>query len=186
MTFAKISTEKSAFEKSDLNILVKEVIADMETAIEEKAAKIIVELLPSLYINPSMMRPLFYNLIHNALKYSKVDVTPEIHIYSDTVTLNENNGIAGSPYCRLFIEDNGIGFDQKYSQQIFEMFRRLHHKDEYEGTGIGLAFCKKIVEQHDGFISAKSSPGNGTTFIVSLPTKSLPIKEKELVVTSIN
>jgi signal transduction histidine kinase len=80
------------------------------------------------------------------------------------------SGINGT-YCRIFVEDNGIGFDQKYAEQIFEMFKRLHHHDEYEGTGIGLAFCKKIVEQHDGFISARSEPEKGSTFIISLPIK---------------
>lgn len=72
-------------------------------------------------------------------------------------------------YCRIIIEDNGIGFDQKYAEQIFDMFRRLHPSAEYEGTGIGLALCKKIVEKHKGFISARSRPGEGATFIVSLP-----------------
>ena len=177
MTFAKVSIEKSAFEKSDLNILVTEVLSDMQSVIEEKNANIIVDSLPSLYINPSLIRPLFYNLIHNALKYSKINVPPEIHIYSDIISMNENNNSHSSPFCRIFVEDNGIGFDQKYSQQIFEMFKRLHHKDEYEGTGIGLAFCKRIVEQHDGFISAISNIDKGSTFIVSLPTRLTTQKE---------
>jgi light-regulated signal transduction histidine kinase (bacteriophytochrome) len=177
MTFAKVSIEKSSFEKSDLNILVSEVLSDMQSVMDEKKAKVTVEPLPSLYINPSLIRPLFYNLIHNALKYSKANVPPEIHIYSDVISINENNNGHSSPFCRIFVEDNGIGFDQKYSQQIFEMFKRLHHKDEYEGTGIGLAFCKRIVEQHDGFISAISNIDKGSTFIVSLPTKLTPQKE---------
>ena len=74
-------------------------------------------------------------------------------------------------YCRIFIEDNGIGFDQRYAEEIFGMFKRLHRNSEFEGTGIGLALCKKIVEQHNGFISARSKVGEGTTFIVSLPVK---------------
>lgn len=91
-----------------------------------------------------------------------------------------NSNLSIDPYCRIFVEDNGIGFDQKYAEQIFEMFKRLHHQDEYEGTGIGLAFCKKIMEQHEGFISARSSVDQGATFIVALPTRLNMKKEKEL------
>jgi signal transduction histidine kinase len=185
MTFAKVSIEKSAFENSDLNVLVNEVINDMESMIAEKRASIILEPLPTLFINPSLMRPLFYNLIHNALKYSKADVEPQIRIYCEIdppMNGSVNNGTtAGYPYTRIFVEDNGIGFDQKYAEQIFEMFKRLHHQDEYEGTGIGLAFCKRIVEQHEGFISARSILNKGATFIVSLPSSPVKKKEKESI-----
>ncbi|MEO6132319.1 MAG: ATP-binding protein, partial [Saprospiraceae bacterium] len=172
--------EKSAFEKNDLNLLLSEVLTDMEAAIEEKNAKVTVDPLPSLYVNPSLIRPLFSNLIHNALKYSKPHVVPEIKIYTDSMPGSINGNTNIDPYCRIFVEDNGIGFDQKYAEQIFEMFKRLHHQDEYEGTGIGLAFCKKIVEQHEGFISARSTVDQGSTFIVSLPTRKNVKKEKEL------
>ncbi|MEP6795413.1 MAG: response regulator [Saprospiraceae bacterium] len=182
MTFAKISVEKSAFEISDLNLLINEVISDMETVVMDKNATISVSPLPTLFVNPSLIRPLFYNLIHNALKYSKTDVPPAIKIYSDIVHTNNNSNLSMDPYCRIFVEDNGIGFDQKYAEQIFEMFKRLHHQDEYEGTGIGLAFCKKIVEQHEGFISARSALDQGATFIISLPTKANIKKEKEMKV----
>ncbi|HZV68388.1 MAG TPA: response regulator [Saprospiraceae bacterium] len=185
MTFAKISIEKTAFEKSDLNNLVNEVVSDMEATIKEKNANIIIEQLPSLYVNPHLIRPLFYNLIHNALKYAKADVLPEIKIYCDILSGSNNGSIGVDPYCRIFVEDNGIGFDQKYSEQIFEMFKRLHHQDEYEGTGIGLAFCKKIVEQHEGFISARSELNQGATFIVSLPTRMNSKKGKEMQTVTI-
>ncbi len=181
MTFAKISMEKSAFEKSDLNALVNEVILEMESTIQEKGAKVELETLPEMYINPSLMRPLFYNLIHNALKYAKANVDPVIRIYSepDPILIERGQNEDGYSYYRIYVKDNGIGFDQKYAEQIFEMFKRLHHHDEYEGTGIGLAFCKKIVEQHDGFISARSEPDQGATFIVSLPSKPVLKREKE-------
>ncbi|MEP6648130.1 MAG: ATP-binding protein, partial [Saprospiraceae bacterium] len=103
-----------------------------------------------------------------------------IKIYSDSLPGSMNSNLSIDPYCRIFVEDNGIGFDQKYAEQIFEMFKRLHHQDEYEGTGIGLAFCKKIMEQHEGFISARSSVDQGATFIVALPTRLNMKKEKEL------
>lgn len=171
MTFSKISQEKTAFVKSDLNVLVNEVVSEMEEAVAAKHAHISVSSLPVLPINPTLIRPLFYNLIDNALKYSKPDNgTPEIKIHSETSQLMEASpGGKKSRYCRIYVEDNGIGFDQVYSEQIFEMFKRLHHHNEYEGTGIGLALCKKIVEGHNGYISAKSKIGEGSTFIISLP-----------------
>jgi signal transduction histidine kinase len=117
------------------------------------------------------MKPLFHNLIGNALKYSKKDVEPLIKITSD-ISANQNGKTGKDPghkYCRIFIEDNGIGFDQKYAEEIFGMFKRLHHNTEFQGTGIGLALCKKIVEQHKGYISARSKVNEGSTFIVSIP-----------------
>jgi len=112
------------------------------------------------------MRMLFYNLINNALKYCRKNVTPEVRI-------SVENGITPiyreKKYCRIFVEDNGIGFDQKYAEDIFGMFKRLHHDSEFSGTGIGLALCKKIVEQHNGAIAALSKQDSGSKFIVSLP-----------------
>jgi signal transduction histidine kinase len=116
------------------------------------------------------MQVVFQNLISNAMKYCNKDITPVIKIRAETnADSNELNGIDGSNYCRIYVEDNGIGFDQKYAEQIFSMFTRLHNNSEYEGTGIGLALCKKIVEDHKGFISARSKINEGSTFIISLP-----------------
>lgn len=173
MTFARISMEKSNFVLTDLNSLLEEVIEEMDSTIQEKKAKVNIEQLPAMYINPTLMRPLFYNLIHNALKYSKSAEDPVIRIYAEQDAPDNGHGMAAgsTKYCRILVEDNGIGFDQKYAEQIFEMFKRLHHQDEYEGTGIGLAFCKKIVEQHEGYICAKGIPGKGSTFIISLPVR---------------
>lgn len=180
MTFSRISADKGSFVKSDLTQSVNEVLNEMETVVNEKNAKISVGLLPSLPINPTLIRPLFYNLIHNALKYCKKDEDPVIHIHSEyELNLEEDHDSeVRNKYCRIFIEDNGIGFEQTYSEQIFDMFKRLHGHAEYEGTGIGLALCKKIVEEHDGFISARSTVGKGSTFIVSLPFQSGNGREK--------
>lgn len=175
LTFSKISIDKPAFVQSDLNALVNEVVAEMDEDITEKSAKIVVESLPSLCVNPSLMKPLFHNLIGNALKYRKKDVPPLIRITSD-ITAHSNgkaSPVHERKFCRLFIQDNGIGFDQKYAEEIFGMFKRLHHNSEFEGTGIGLALCKKIVEQHKGYISARSKVNEGSTFIVSIPIHSL-------------
>jgi signal transduction histidine kinase len=113
---------------------------------------------------------LFCNLISNALKYSKDETPPVIKIFPEDAGEDAPDVSAQSKkYCRIYVRDNGIGFDQKYGEQVFEMFKRLHNPSRYEGTGIGLALCKQIVEKHRGYISVLSKPGEGTTFIVSLP-----------------
>ncbi len=171
LLFSKTSLEKQSFIESDLNIVLSDVLGELESAIDEKNVLINVERLPSLYVNPVLMRPLFYNLIGNAIKYSRQGIRPLIKVYAEYS--NGQSVQAGqeirNKYCRIYIEDNGIGFDQKYSEQIFGMFKRLHRHSEFEGTGIGLALCKKIVEEHKGFITARSKVNEGSVFIISLP-----------------
>jgi len=181
LRFSKISSEKEAFEEVDLNVVLKEVISEMEGPIREKKAEITLDPLPVLPVNAVLMGPLFSNLISNSLKYSKKQEVPRIYIRHEMLSSGAANGgkDMDSKYCRIIIEDNGIGFDQKYAEQIFDMFRRLHPSAEYEGTGIGLALCKKIVEKHKGFISARSKPGEGAAFIVSLPLSTV---KKEVLV----
>jgi signal transduction histidine kinase len=172
LTFSKVAVDRPSFIESDLNALVNEIVLEMNEELRDKNAKVMVDKLPMLTVNPSLMKPLFHNLIGNALKYCKKDISPVIKITSD-VTIHGNGKVGREPsnhkYCRIFIEDNGIGFDQKYAEEIFGMFKRLHHNTEFEGTGIGLALCKKIVEQHKGYISARSKINEGSTFIISLP-----------------
>ena len=172
LTFSKISSDKASFSQSDLNVVVQDVLVDLETTMDQKKAKINIQPLPTLYVNPGLMRPLFFNLIGNALKYCKKDITPVINIHSE-ISLNaaKVNGkeMQNKKYCRIYVEDNGIGFNQKYAKQIFDMFKRLHVHSEFEGTGIGLALCKQIVEKHNGYISALSKIDQGATFIISLP-----------------
>jgi light-regulated signal transduction histidine kinase (bacteriophytochrome) len=168
LRFSKISVEKESFSEVDLNGVLQEVLSEMEGTIREKDAEIILEPLPLLPASTVLMGPLFSNLIGNSLKYSKSQRRPRIRVrYEQAVTRSGREPEA--LYGRIYIEDNGIGFDQKYAEQIFDMFRRLHPNAEYEGTGIGLALCKKIVEMHKGFISAIGRPGEGSVFIVSLP-----------------
>jgi signal transduction histidine kinase len=169
LEFSKITGEKDIFEQVDLNQLLDELVIEMDVAVNEKRARIVIDTLPSLYVNRSLMRPLFSNLIGNALKYSKKEVAPLIQIRSE-MSSPEREGHPlekTTRYCRILIEDNGLGFEQKYAEQIFDMFRRL--RSNAEGTGIGLALCKRIVEKHNGFISARSKVNEGATFIVSLP-----------------
>ncbi len=171
MTFSKVSAEKGELKPTDMTILVNDVVSELEEEVKNKRGLVTVGKLPVLTVNSSLMRPLFHNLVHNALKYSRENMPPQIRIYSeyDEAFSNRINKDVKNKYCRIFIEDNGIGFDQAYAEQIFDMFKRLHHHNEYEGTGIGLALCKKIVEEHNGYISARSAVGEGSTFIISLP-----------------
>ena len=166
LTFSKVGIGKREFVQSDLNELMNEVLREMDATVKEKDAKIQIDKLPRLKVNPVLMRPLFYNLLSNSLKYSKKNIAPHIKITSDM-----NGSQTERKFCRIYFADNGIGFDQQYAEEIFGMFRRLHGKSEYEGTGIGLALCKKIVEEHKGYISVRSKIDQGSTFIVSLPVE---------------
>jgi signal transduction histidine kinase len=161
--FSKTSFEKKEFVMYDLNSVLEKSLADLDLTIQEKNATVTSETLPQLCIDPNLIQTLFYNLIGNAIKYAKPNTPPVVHVSSDF------NELGNDKFCRIFFQDNGIGFDQKYADQIFEVFTRLHPQSEFEGTGIGLALCKRIVEKHEGFISAISTPGEGSTFIVSLP-----------------
>lgn len=172
LAFSKISNDKSAFVNSDLNVIVKEILTEMDEEVKEMHATISIERLPNLCVSPSLIRPLFQNLINNALKYKKKDVVPAIQIRAEISTgINDRERNLINKYCRIIVQDNGIGFDQKYAEEIFGMFRRLHHNGDYAGTGVGLALCKKIVELHNGFISARSKIDEGSTFIISLPLR---------------
>ena len=168
LTFSKATVDKREFTESDMNRLLNNVLEEMKPMLEEKKAQVHVEPLPTLRVNPVLIHPLFYNLISNSIKYCKKDTAPVLKIYATRDDQQSEN-----KYCRIYFEDNGIGFDQKYAEQIFLMFKRLHHTREYEGTGIGLALCKKIVEEHKGFISAKSKINEGSTFIVSFPVNGI-------------
>jgi len=170
LAFSKLSIEKSSFVNADMNGLIKELLADIDEEVKEKKATIWVDTIPPLFVSPTLMRPLFQNLINNALKYRRKNVDPVIKIRSEishAISDREKNLV--NRYCRIFVEDNGIGFDQKYAEDIFGMFRRLHQHDEFEGTGVGLALCKKIVELHNGYISARGKINEGSTFIISVP-----------------
>src|SRR5688500_17715419 len=166
LAFSRISIDKTNFVKSDLHQIIQEILVEMDDEVVSKKATVSIDKLPVLPVNPRLMRMLFHNLISNALKYSKKDMPPQIKIFSENSFVVNNRD---KKYCRIFVEDNGIGFDQKYSEEIFGMFKRLHHDSEFSGTGIGLALCKKIVEQHNGFIAAQSKVNSGAKFIVSLP-----------------
>jgi signal transduction histidine kinase len=161
------------FTEVDLNETVAIVNNDLELVIADKRASILVEPLPVVKAVPQQMHQLFYNLINNALKFARTGVPPVVDVRCRLLTEAETKeGMdlkPGRPYYLIRVEDNGIGFDQKAKDKIFVLFQRLHSKDSYPGTGIGLALCKKVVSNHGGKITAHSTPGVGSVFEIYLP-----------------
>jgi PAS domain S-box-containing protein len=154
------------FVEVDLTGIADEVKSDLEELITEKNATVEVERLPVLPVIPVQFYQLLQNLIGNGIKYSSPDRKPVVRVTHEIV--EDENGLG--PFCRLSVTDNGIGFDQRYENRIFDLFQRLHGKNEYEGTGIGLAICKKIAQNHHGYITAEGTPGVGSAFHVYIPT----------------
>jgi signal transduction histidine kinase/FixJ family two-component response regulator len=168
----------SLFEDTNLNKIVHNILLDLEIPIVEKDAKVDVDDLPVIQAIPGQIRQLFQNIISNALKFSRPGVPPVIEIRCSIIDEKRIDApeAENGAFCRLVISDNGIGFDEQYLEKIFTLFQRLNSKEAYEGTGIGLAIAKKIVEKHNGLITARSKENEGATFIIVLPLK----QEKEL------
>jgi light-regulated signal transduction histidine kinase (bacteriophytochrome) len=172
LSFSRHSTSSSDFRETDLNKIVKEALAELEIEIEKTNTQIYIANLPVARIIPGLMRQLFYNLLSNAIKFRKKMVDPVIHVNTETTEGGHFNGQARKDnrlFYKITISDNGIGFDPRYAEEIFIVFKRLHSYHEFEGSGVGLSICKKIIEQHHGFIHAESAPGNGSSFVVGLP-----------------
>ncbi|MFL5744133.1 MAG: sensor histidine kinase [Niastella sp.] len=172
LSYSKLTAD-SYFAPVNLNEVIKDVLADLELPIKEKQALIQVTTLPQVEAIASQMRQLFQNLLSNALKFSKTTIQPQIKIYSgqvDELSLDAEPVKTGK-YVRIHVSDNGIGLDESYIDKIFVIFQRLHSRTQYEGTGIGLAIVKKIVEKHNGLIGVKSHEGEGATFTIVLPLK---------------
>lgn len=173
LQFSRTNKAEKTFQLANLNCLLDNAKQELAQIIEDKKAVITSSSLPSLSIIPFQIQQLFINLIGNSLKYSKVNEAPSININYSLIVANEEEFLPDTyhEYHKITVEDNGIGFDQEYAKNIFVLFNRLHNKNEYQGTGIGLAICKKIVENHKGFIFAKGVLHEGSTFIIYLPVE---------------
>jgi PAS domain S-box-containing protein len=172
LTFSRVTTHALPFTSADLNVIAREVVDDLEVQIQAVQGTVDIQELPTLYADPLQMRQLLQNLLGNALKFHRRDVPPVVRVRSELVAQAESNQQGEpeeKPMYRLFFEDNGIGFEERYLDRIFTVFQRLHGRTTYEGTGIGLAVVRKIVERHGGTVTANSTVGEGSTFIVSLP-----------------
>ena len=165
LTFARVTTKAQPFVPVDLAVVAREVLSDLEIRIEQSGGRVEVLDLPRIDADPLQMRQLFQNLIGNALKFHRPDVPPVVTVASET----PGGPADAAPRCRIVVSDNGIGFDEKFRDRLFNVFQRLHTRAEFEGTGIGLAVCRKIVERHGGSIAAEGTPGAGTRVIITLP-----------------
>ena len=163
LAFSLVTKEKRPFERVDLTKITDGILIDLADQISEKKAVINIDPLPIIEADPIQMRQLCYHLIDNALIYQPNGQKPMISIRSELFKEE------GQTYCRIFVEDNGIGFEEKYLDRIFNVFQRLHGRSEYHGVGVGLAVCRKIVERHHGMITAESVLDEGSTFIITLP-----------------
>ncbi|GAA4456886.1 hypothetical protein GCM10023189_26790 [Nibrella saemangeumensis] len=174
LNFSRISIAQEEFRPINLAEVVNRIVDDQELRIKALGALVKVDPLPIIEAVPSQMDHLFSNLLSNALKFSAQDEKPLIRISAEAVDgADYPELIGGKTYYKITIEDNGIGFDEKYLDHIFKVFQRLHGKTSYEGTGIGLAICKKVVMYHKGHITAQSEPNQGATFVIILPEKQL-------------
>jgi signal transduction histidine kinase len=172
LEFSRVSRNKQPFEKTELSNILQNVIDDLDMHIDETGTDISVESLPQITAIPSQMKQLFFNLLHNSIKFRKKDTKLVIKIKQRKLNDAEKKThqlLLQDEYYLVTVEDNGIGFEQQYAEKIFQLFQRLEGKSEYPGTGIGLSICRKIVSNHKGQIFAQSEPGEGTTFSIILP-----------------
>jgi two-component system, LuxR family, sensor kinase FixL len=164
LSLSRVASHAKPFTSVDLGEVIHTVVSDLEMRIQDAKGRVEIGALPAIWGDRGQMAQLFQNLIGNGLKFRKPGENPVVKIESQPQTLA--NGAAG---WQISVGDNGIGFDEKYRDRIFQIFQRLHGRNEYEGTGIGLAICRKIVDRHGGSVTANSSPGAGAKFIITLP-----------------
>jgi signal transduction histidine kinase len=176
LEFSRLIKPEETFETVDLNKVIADVIKDYDLIIEEKKASIDYGNLPSIDASELQMHQLFQNLISNSLKFTQPETHTRIAIKCRKIGMQDvhtfvRNAKDAHQYYHISFSDNGIGFDKQYAEHIFEIFKRLHGRTEYKGSGIGLALCKKIVSNHQGYISADSEQGKGSTFHIFLPSR---------------
>lgn len=174
LEYARFSRLDGGMVNVDLHAVISDVVVDLQAQIERTGGEVTVSDLPVVHANPTHMRQLFQNLIGNGLKFHRAGVPPRVRVY---VGGSESRESVGGHHIVVVVEDNGLGFDARHRERIFRIFQRLHGLHEYEGTGIGLAVCRRIVEQHGGTLVAESEPGMGARFFISLPVG--PIEEME-------
>ncbi len=167
LTFSRVSSHSKSFQSTNLSKVMDEVLTDLEVCITQTGAKVEVGELPAIEADPIQMRQIFQNLISNALKFHKPDTLPVIKVNAECFDETIKHGLT-VPKCQISIADNGIGFEPQYAEKIFEVFQRLVGRDEYEGTGMGLAICRKIAERHGGSLTATGLPGVGANFLLTL------------------
>jgi light-regulated signal transduction histidine kinase (bacteriophytochrome) len=182
LDFSRISTKTQPPQPVDLNQTIKAVLSDLEFQLDQVDAVINVKELPTIVSDPIQMHQLFLNLISNSLKFRKPDTITNIDIYSQELrgsATRSSMDSSGVDCYKIVVSDNGIGFDEKYLDKVFQPFQRLHPNDQYSGSGMGLSICRKILERHGGEITASSVPGEGATFTVTYPCDSMDSQRGE-------
>ncbi len=174
LLYSRVSTQQQAFLPVDLSEILAGVVQDLEISLDQTQGKVVLDDLPELEADPVQMRQLFQNLIGNAIKYHREGVQPVVKVHGQVVQDQET----GEEVLNIFVEDNGIGFEEQHAEKIFQPFQRLVGRSQYDGSGMGLTICRKIVERHEGEITAVSTPGKGSTFIVKLPLRQTPSMSK--------
>jgi light-regulated signal transduction histidine kinase (bacteriophytochrome) len=170
LTYSRVTTTARPFAAVDLGRIAREVMSDLQVAIEQAGARILLGDLPVIQADATQMRQLLQNLLSNALKFRCAGRTPEVRLSGRLYTPERpEHRAAAPPLCEITVADNGIGFRQDYADRILGIFQRLHGRSEYPGTGIGLATCRKILERHGGTIAASGRPGEGAVFTCTLP-----------------
>ncbi len=190
LVYSRVTTRANPFSMADLAVIAREAVSDLDMRIEQTGAHVDVEPLAEVEVDPVQIRQLFQNLIGNSLKFHGA-AAPRIRIHGAFAgtaaamhsgancaddpgsgdACGDSGGACDDACYKIFVQDNGIGFDEAHLERIFKPFQRLHGRGKYEGTGMGLAICRKIVERHGGGITARSAPGKGATFIVTLPVR---------------
>ncbi|MGE0684636.1 MAG: ATP-binding protein, partial [Candidatus Binatia bacterium] len=171
LAFSRVGTRLRPFVPVDLSVVAQTIVSDLEISIQRVNGTVQINKLPTIDADSAQMGQLLQNLIGNALKFHRAGVPPVVKVWSAILQAEgpEGNKISSSQQCHIWVKDNGIGFDEQYLAQAFQPFQRLVSRDDYEGTGMGLAICQKIVERHGGSITAQSALGEGTTFLITLP-----------------
>jgi two-component system CheB/CheR fusion protein len=175
LNFSRLSAEKFYFRRTDMNRLLLDILEDFEVTIREKNAEVIVPDMPELDIMPGQFRQVLHNLLSNALKFTRPGVPPVIKFEAARLAERsfDSPRTPDGNWCLISVQDNGIGFEEQFAATIFKLFQRLHSKDKFEGTGIGLAITKKVIERHDGMITVHSREGVGTRFDIVIPVHHL-------------
>lgn len=170
LSFSRVTTKRNPFARVNLNTILSKVLEDLEFALEESGGKVECSGLPTIDADSTQIGQVFMNLISNSLKFRRPEVAPVISISFELGDHCKVDPADEREWCCIYVKDNGIGFEQEYADRVFNLFQRLHGRDEYAGTGIGLALCRKIVERHGGTIRVTSEPYKGTQFSIRLPT----------------
>ena len=170
--YSRLTSKTEPFERVDLNKTAKEVVSDLDLRIRDANALVEIGDLPEIEADAAQMRQLLQNLLDNALKFGRQGEQTRVKIHSFCSAVSQNGE------CEIYVEDNGIGFEEEYLDRIFKPFQRLHGREEYGGIGMGLAICTKVAGNHNGRITARSVPGKGSTFIVTLPVRQSGPKPK--------